>query len=304
MPLARRIFKDPLLHFLAAGLVLFLVGSALSPPAPEERRIVVDRAALLEFIQYRSRAFEPATAGEILDALSGEERDGLVRDYVEEQALYREATALGLEADDYVIKQRLVQKLNFLTDGAISAAPPTDDEAAAYFEAHRGDYFIQPSVTFAHVFFSAETRGPAAATTAASEIAKSLNAKSAPFEAAVGYGDRFPFGANYVERTYDYVASQFGEAAATAIFNVEGPFDVWRAPLVSPHGAHAVFVRNVTPGRYPDLAEVRERVIDDALRARQNEARDRIVAELVARYEVVVDLEAPRDGGPAGTASP
>ncbi|MEX0645139.1 MAG: peptidylprolyl isomerase [Parvularculaceae bacterium] len=296
--------RDPLIHFLAAGLVLFVIGAALRPPEADARRIVIDRAALLEFIQYRSKAFEPATAGEILDGMSRKERDALIRDFIEEQALYREATALGLEADDYVIKQRLVQKLNFLTDGAISAAPPTDDEIAAHFDAHRDDYYIQPSATFAHVYFSAETRGADAAASEAVQIAASLNASKAPFEAAVAHGDRFPFHVNYVERTYDYVASQFGEAAAQKIFDARGSVADWRAPLVSPYGAHAVYVKSVTPGRYPDLAEVRDRVADDALRERQRQARERIVQELIAQYDVVVDLDAPAQSAPAGSATP
>lgn len=284
--------KDPLAHFLIAGALLVYVGGLLAPAAPDMERIIVNRAALLEFIQYRSKAFEPQAAAALLDSMSAERRRQLIDDYVREEVLYRESRALGLEADDYVIKQRLIQKLSFATEAAIGEPELGEAEIARYYEAHKSDYAIPPSATFTHVFFSAEKRGAEAAETEAARQTGALNRSGARFEDAVKFGDRFLFHTNYVERTDDYVSSQFGEAAAKAIFDPQGPFDVWRGPLVSPYGAHAVFVTGVVAGRTPPLDEVRERVSDDALRALKAERFDDVVDETIADYEVVIDLAA------------
>ncbi|MBI1364708.1 MAG: hypothetical protein GC153_01955 [Alphaproteobacteria bacterium] len=302
MAAIKPILKDPLTHFLVIGAVLFFIGSALKPPPQDEKQIVVDRPALLEFIQYRSKAFEPSTAAALFDSMSPAQRKDLIDDYVREEAIYREAKSMGLEASDYVIKQRLIQKFDFLAQNAVSDIAPSDEEVAAYFKAHRKDYYIQPSVTFTHVFFSKTNRGAEAARSAAESEAAKLNARKAPFEAAVGEGERFPFDVNYVERTYDYVESQFGADAAKAIFDPAGPFKVWRAPVVSPYGAHAVFVSKVTPGRYPALAEVRRQVAADAQRANEQAAEARIVADLVKRYKVVLDLSPTSEEAPAKAA--
>jgi hypothetical protein len=301
MPEIKPLLKDPLTHFLAIGAVFFVIASAINPPEPEEKRIVVDRAALLEFIQYRSKAFEPKAAAAMLDAMSPAERDDLARAYVEEEAVYREAKAIGLEADDYVIKQRLIQKFDFLAESAAAGAEPSNEDIAAYYAAHKQDYYIQPSATFTHVFFSAGSRGGEAAKNAASEMARRLQADSARFEDAVGKGDRFPFHTNYVERTYDYVASQFGEEAAKAIFDEKGPFGVWRAPVMSVYGAHAVFVSKLAPGRYPALAEIEDKVTEDARRDIEAKIRSRILEDLIARYDVVVDL--PKGASASAAAS-
>lgn len=284
----RALLKDPLLHFLAAGLVIFIVGDALKPPEANARRIVVDRAALLEFIQFRSKAFEPRAAEALLDSITGEARQRLIRDYVEEEALYREAKALGLETDDYVIKQRLVQKLDFIA-GAANETPASEEEIAVWFDSHRDDYAAPPTATFAHVFFTNERRGAAAAQALAASAARDLKASTAGFEGALGKGERFPFHTNYVERTYDYVESQFGEAAARDIFSDEGPFGEWRGPVMSPYGAHAIFVREVTPRHYPDLADVKNRVAEDASRDRASRAKEKIVADLISEYDIVID---------------
>ncbi len=61
----RSFLSDPLAHFLALGLGIFLVYFAVSPDDQfndDPRKIVVDRDALLTFIQYRTRTFQPELA--------------------------------------------------------------------------------------------------------------------------------------------------------------------------------------------------------------------------------------------------
>lgn len=281
--------KDPLAHFLVAGALLVYVGGALTPAEPDDSRIVVNRAALLEFIQFRSKAFEPAAAAALLDSMDEARRRRLIEDYVREEVLYREAKTLDLDADDYVIKQRLVQKLSFATEASVGEPALSDEEIADYFKSHKDDYSVPPAVTFTHVFFSSEERGAGAAQAEAASQVDVLNKSDARFEDAPKFGDRFLFHTNYVERTYDYVASQFGEAAAAEIFDPKGPFDVWRGPLISPYGAHAVYITKVIPGRTPPLGEMRERAAEDATRARKAELIDAVIDATIDDYDVVVD---------------
>jgi hypothetical protein len=285
MGFVRSAVQDPLVHFLAAGAVVFAILSAASPPeAP--KRVVVDRAALLDFIQYRSKAFEPTAAAALFDGMDEGAKERLIADYVEEEALAREAKALGLDGDDYVIRQRLIQKLNFLAEASAGDAEPSAGEIAAFYEAHRDEYVIPASATFTHVFFNAETRGEDAARKAAIEAADRLNRTRARFEDAIGQGDRFAFQANYVERTFDSVAVEFGETATRDVFS--GATGVWRAPVTSPYGAHAVFVAKIEPERIPALAEIAERVAEDAAREAKSATVRRLIEDTIAEYDVVV----------------
>jgi hypothetical protein len=284
-----RLLRDPLIQFLAIGAIFFIAASLLTPPPADDREIVVDRAALLEFIQFRSKAFDAPTAEKILDGMGPEERNTLIDELVREEVAYREARKLGLEADDYVVKQRLVQKFDFLQETLIGDSPPSEKEIAAWYEAHKADYVEPPFVTFTHVFFSSEARGEAAAEAAAEEMTMELLKKRAPFEAAPGKGDRFPFGVNFVDRSLDDVASQFGEQAARSIFSPDEPLKTWRGPLLSPYGAHAVFVRKVTPERTPTLDEVRKKVIEDAGRDARERAKAGLLEGAKRRYRITVE---------------
>src|SRR5262249_12704541 len=153
-----------------------------------------------------------------LDAMSPREREDLVRQYVEEETLYREAKALGLEQGDDVIRQRLIQKMRFLMDDlADTNAKPTDAVLGEYLQKNQQQYLIDASVTFTHVFFDVSVHGEKAAKALAEQMATRLNATHAAFNDAPKFGDRFPFLQNYVERTFDYVGSHFGNEFASDI---------------------------------------------------------------------------------------
>jgi hypothetical protein len=108
------------LHFFVAGGILFGIYRLSHPPGTDllarDKTIVVDKQVLLNFLQYRSKAFETEYFSQELDALPPEEREKLAEQYIEEEMLYREAKSLGLEQGDYVIRQRLVQKMRYLID--------------------------------------------------------------------------------------------------------------------------------------------------------------------------------------------
>lgn len=290
-----RLLRDPLLHFLAGGLLLFVLFDLVGAGVGERPDvIVVDRAALLGFVQARTKVFEPSLAASRLDALTPEERQRLVLDFVREEALHREALALGLDTDDYVIRRRLVQKLEFISQGFAEAEIALGEEdVARYFEAHRADYRVAPWATFTQVFFDAEQRGRDEALAEAGRTLPLLEAEDVTFAGAAGRGDRFLYHRNYVERTPDFVASHFGAPMADAVFALPPDAASWRGPFVSPYGAHLVLLADRHEARDPALEEIRDRVEGDARAALVRERQRQAVDAIVERYEVRVE-----DGGP------
>lgn len=297
----RQIVTEPLFGFLAIGVGLFGLFALVSPDeeAPGSRVIVVDREALLEFIQFRSRAFEPGFAADSLEGLTSAELEALIADYVREEALYREALALGMDANDYIIKQRMIQKVEFISDGfATAAVDLSDSDVAAFYEANKADYFIDPYVTFTHVFFDSERHGRDEARALAVAKLDELNRDHVPFSDSTRHGDRFLYHVNYVERNLDFVASHFGESMARDIFALEPSETLWQGPFESPYGFHLVLLTTNEQGRYPELDEIAGRVRDDARRdyiRRQSEAA---MQAIVDTYDVRIDY-APAAGASA-----
>ena len=175
------------------------------------RRIRIDDQALREFVQYRSRSYDAAAVAQILERLSPEGLEDVIDDLIREEALHREAKALNLDANDYVIRRRLVQKMEFIAEGSAATVELREGDAERHYEQNLDDYTIEPAITFTHVYFDRQRRGAEAARALAVEKRDELNQLAAPLAAATRHGDRFLYHVNYVERTPEFVASHFGK---------------------------------------------------------------------------------------------
>ena len=104
-----RVIREPLFHFLILGAVIFAAYSFVTRHKTDKPgEIVVTQAAIENLVTGFTRTWQrPPTEDEL---------QGLVRDYIREEAAYREALALGLDRDDMIVRRRLRQKLEFVSD--------------------------------------------------------------------------------------------------------------------------------------------------------------------------------------------
>ena len=300
----KKLLKDPLLHFMVLGLGLFLLYQ-LSDREADDDEIVIDRDALLRHLQYQSVAFDRAQFELFLDDMSARETADLVVEAAREEILYREALAIGLDRDDYIIRSRLVQKLRYLAEGFASDADSlSEEEIEAYFDANRDSYELDPYITLTHVFFNAERRGWDEARALAEAKLQELNDGPVPFDESSAHGDRFPYFVNYIERPPQLVASHFGGEMSEALFQLPVDATSWRGPFESRFGTHLVLVTNQQPARMPGFDEVRDRVAADAEAARDRELTDAAIDEIVARYTIVIGADLQESGAEAEASAP
>ena len=289
------LLKQPLLHFLAAGLLIFAVyqisDEAELETAGDGMAIVVDRTALLNFMQYRAQAFRPDIFSEQLDAMSEVERERLVADFVREEALHREALAMGMDQGDYIIRQRLVQKVEFLLENMVNQALVPDEEViTAWYNVHSDDYRVDAVYTFTHIFFDADERGPEQARQDAENLLGTPQLAAAGFNDASGFGDRYPFLQNYVERTRDFVVNNFTPAFVDALDAVEPSNANWYGPFESRYGWHLVMLRQRSEPYIPELDSIRERVTDDWRYEAVLESRREAEQQVIDQHDVRVNL--------------
>jgi hypothetical protein len=286
-----RWIREPLLQFIIAGAILFGAYSIFDGDGPDQDdlTIEVDRSALLSFLQYRANAFDPDTFNAALDAMSDTELQQFIDAYIDEEILYREAMELGLDSSDNVIRQRMVQKMSFLiTDLASASSAPDPEELEAFFAENIDAYAIQPWATFTHVYFDADKRGEAQARQDAEDALRDLNASGAGFNDATGSGDNFPFLRNYVERTFEYIASHFGYEFVAGIQSLTPSEQNWMGPIRSAYGFHIVLMTERVERRYPDLNDVRSTVEQDFASEAADALRTEMTRSLRDRYDIEI----------------
>lgn len=294
-----RWLREPLVHFVAAGAILFGALALFRDDAQsieDGRTIVVDRRALLTFLQYRANAFEAETFGSALDAMSDAEIQELVDAYVDEEILYRQALEYRLDTSDNIIRQRMVQKMSFvLTD--VAAAGQSADRAAleAYFRENIEAYAVAPWVTFTHVFFDSSRRGEDGAREAALATQRELNAGGMQFNEGAGFGDRFPYDRNYVERTLEFVAGHFGYDFVAALAEIEPSESAWQGPIRSAYGEHLVMLTRSVDRAYPELDEVMGNVERDYRNEQTSAALAAMTRAIRDGYRIEVgDIRSPQ----------
>ncbi|WP_052572684.1 peptidylprolyl isomerase [Haloferula sp. BvORR071] len=273
----KKLIKEPLLHFLAIGALLFAVNAWRSSKRPAEvngPRIEVTAATIGRLCAGYERQF-----GQGPDAA---ELRGLVTAHVREEVLCREALALGLDRDDSIVRRRLAQKMEFLTDDVTSAAPPEEAAVERYFAEHAAVYAKPGQVSFRHVYFSKEKRGAKAGTEAAECLA--ALARGASDEAM---GDAFLYGFNFAEREKNDVTALFGQDFAKQLAVL--PAGAWQGPVESSFGLHLVRVDARSEAAPAKLSEVRAAVERDLNDERRVTANREIYEKLRERYEVAVD---------------
>jgi hypothetical protein len=274
-----RWLREPLLHFLLAGLALFAGYRALNPDGDgreASNRIEISDDDVQQLaLAWRAQWQRPPTA---------EEMRGLLNDRIREEILYREALALGLDKGDTIVKRRLAQKMAFLAEDVSSLPDPSPAELREWFGKNR-ERFAQPGrVSFRHLYFSPDRRGERARAGAAQALA-ALAGKPGDVLAA-GLADKFMALERYGERDAEEVAGVFGMKFAEDLLQLKP--GAWQGPLESGLGWHLVFVESIAPGRIPAFEEVEAAVRADWVEAQRADTRNRVFEAMKARYEVVL----------------
>lgn len=283
-----KILKEPLLHFLLMGLLLFVLYYQLNPETEDDDVIVLNEESILTFVQYRTKSFEPKLAKQRWAKMSKKEQQYLLNEYVKEEVLYREALALGLDQDDYIIKRRLVQKVDFTLQAEPSELPvPSDAQLQQLIDQNPEDYWVEAATTFTHVYLKD------ASIDEAKKLLSELNAKQVPFSSAAQYGQRFLYHLNYVERTQAYIEAHFGTSFSDSLFAVPADHitDQWLGPFQSQHGVHLLMVTELTAGHQPSLTEIRPRLEQDYRQQQQQQQALKKLQQLKQKYQVKKDMK-------------
>lgn len=284
--IVQRLLREPLLHFLALGALLFVLygwinGGALQPPD----EVVIDQARADAIVSQFQRVWqrEPDPA----------ELKGLVDTWVHDEILYREGLAAGMERGDDVVRRRIVQKMTFLNEG-MAADVPTEPELRAWLMAHPDDYRAPPRYTLRQVYFDPQKHGASLER----DIAQARASLQRDPGARVGDTAMLPSALS--DASAEEVARTFGQPFAQSLASI--PDGRWSGPVTSGFGVHLVRIDSRTPARVPALAEVRRDVERDLLRERTRKANEAFYDALRKRY--TVRIEADLDGRAPAQARP
>ncbi len=276
--------KEPLLHFLAIGALIFVIFSIVNKDEIDTsgNKIVVSTAEVERLSAIWSKKWNrPPTETEL---------KGLVDSFIREEVYYREALALGLDQNDTILRRRLMQKMEFLSNDLAELNQPDEDALNKYFLENQEKYELPARVSFTHIYFSLDKRGAKAAEDA--KIALSgLNAQRAP-----ELGDSFMMPYDFVQETPFEVRRVFGKGFTDKLFTLGT--NTWQGPIESGYGLHLVRISEKIDSRMPELASVIEKVRTDLMFEQKQKLNEEIYEKFKERYEIVIE-EIQKESGVA-----
>jgi len=289
----KRLLREPLVHFLLIGTLMFGLYSLMPSVSPatapsKEIRMSLDEIAQLTQL-YQSQWRRPPTTQEL---------GRMVENKVEQEILYREALAIGLDKDDEIVKRRMAQKMQFLAEDVAAAREPTTAELRSWYETNSAKFAQPPRLSFRHLYFSPDRRGARARDDAVQALAK-LEGQPVDAKNASSLADPFMFQEYYRDRVPEYLGKELGPQFALAVVKLTP--GSWQGPIESGFGWHLVFVDTLIPGRVPAFEEIEPDVKSAWLSEQKAQAWEKAYKKMRASYTVL--LPAPPETSAASSSS-
>jgi len=273
-----KIIREPLFHFLLLGAAIFAVyGLATRHKTDKPGEIVVTQGTLENLVTGFTRTWQrPPTE---------EELQGLLSDYIREEAAYREALALGLDRDDTIVRRRLRQKLEFLSDQLATRTEPGEAELQSFLQAHPELFQSEPLFSIRQIYFNPQLHGG----NLHRDLARALEdlERAGSHANTADLGDPFLLERSFEDVSLSDVKKTFGDHFASALAALR--LAMWQGPIDSGYGAHLVFVAQRSESRLPALAEVRDQVRREWLDAKRKEATEKFYQAILSRYKVKIE---------------
>ncbi len=270
--MVKSVLREPLVHFLLIGVALFAIYGVVNDrmSGDPDSKVVVSAGRIEQLENIFAKTWQrPPTAAEL---------KGLINDFVLEEIYYRQAVAMGIDRDDTVIRRRLRQKLEFLTDDMAAASIPADEELAAYLAANSDAFRRDSTYTFEQVYLNPdqpdielETSEQLAALRAGNESRGDAGLLPADFEATPARAVDGSFGLGFSE-------------SLDAL-----PVGEWQGPIESGLGLHLIRIELLVEGSLPDLADIRSVVEREWANEKRLETRQMINEQLLSDYDIVIE---------------
>ena len=274
----KKIVREPLFHFLLIGAFLFLLFHLINNSQQNSKEeIIIDTNELKGLtakweMQWKR---EPTQ----------EELSNLILQNVRQEVFYQEALKMNLDHNDEIIKRRLSQKMEFLSNDLANLTQPNDAELETYFQEHSEKYMLPYSYSLYQLVFTYDNhKNPVEALKTVMEVSNELSIQDLQNK-----GDQLPFPYHFKTTNSDALASQLGTVFSDNLENLE--LNKWVGPVSSGFGEHMVYITQRIAPRLPDLSSVKTLVLRDYQYEKQKEVNDAIFKTLKKNYRVSFDFD-------------
>lgn len=257
--------REPLLHFIALGAVLFAVDYFIAGRTDDPHTITVDASV----DQHARDVFKQARGRDP----NAEELFSLRRVWLDNEVLYREGLAMQLDKGDQAIRDRVIFKALSMIDASLKPPKVDDKVLREWFEKNRVKYDQPATYNFQEAVLSGDKSDPLL-----HAFVAGLNSGTPPSDAQAGLRV-------FKDRPRDSLVQSYGEEFIGSLES--SPPGEWRV-LKSRNGLRAIRLDSVAPAVPAEFEKLRGVVLQDWTDAVMAEQRSAAVSALEKKYTVKV----------------
>ena len=273
----KKLLKEPFLHFILIGAAMFLLYGLVNKNTGSKNTIIINDFDVSSIIsKWEMQWKRPPTEKEL---------QSLINLNIKQEVFYQEALKMNLDHNDEIIKRRLAQKMQFLSNDIAAMIEPTEVELQKYFQKNSDKYLTPTSYSLYQITFSPDKRKNNFKD--AEEILEKF--PNASFEEMNGKGDNLPFSYFFTDINANELGLQLGSKFPEALQNLET--NKWLGPVPSGFGYHLVYITNKTEPQLPPFESVKKAVVRDYEYDKQQEIDEAIYQELKKKYDIDIDIK-------------
>jgi len=271
-------WREPLLHFALIGAVLFALDALLVSRDTDPKTIVVDAAVVDEARNiFRASAKRDPNAKEL---------ETLTRRWIDNEILFREGMAQGVDQGDKMIRDRVVFKALMLIETGLKLPPIDDAKLREWFETQRSKYDEPVRYDFQEAVLTDDN-----SEASARAFAQELNTGT-PRDVKAGLRV-------FKGRPHDNLVQSYGPEFAKLL--EAGPVGEWRA-VPTADGLRVMRLDGVSPSKAANFDDIRNVVLQDWTDFTMSNLRTQAVRERGTKYKLKF-AEPERAAGPAAPAA-
>jgi len=271
-----KILKEPFFHFILIGIALFLLYGVVNNQTNSKNTIIINDFDVNNIIAGWEMQWKRSP--------TEKELQSLINLNIKQEIFYQEALNMNLDHNDEIIKRRLAQKMQFLSNDIASLQEPTVLELQKYYKTHADKYLTPYSYSLYQITFTSDKRE-----NNFKDAKETLDQfGNATFDEMKNWGDAMPFSYYFDDINANELSLQLGSKFPDAIKGEE--INKWIGPIPSGFGYHLVYITMKTEPHLPDFDMIKNDILRDYEYDNQKEVNELIYKELKKKYHIEFDI--------------
>ena len=276
MSFMKKFLKEPLVHFMLLGAFIFGYYYLTNDAEESESAIVIDDAEYDYLLSLWKNQW-PREPNE-------DDIKAFLDQYLRQEVFYKEALALNLDHNDIIVKRRLAQKMEAVSnDLNAMIKPPTDDDLRAFYASNQDLFQLPPSYTFQQVLFLNNEPNLSA------QVENSKNALNSGAEIPAMRKLKLSLSNQWEDSSPAEISKAFSVDFALALDSLL--MNQWVGPVASGFGQHLVFISRKDSAKSADFEDIKPYVLKEYEYQTELETQEQIYRELLEKFGVKITSE-------------